>query len=341
MPIYNAADDIIRAFQAGRQMKQAREDEARAVEDRQIEKDLLKHRLAQMATEQKLQTWQRSRAAQLQNVDLMSGQPQASYPDSAIEGLRGARDLSSVMAGFPGQPGPSVPVAANQPLPLKPVTIPGFADYGVSDVQVRPQTLEQQIAARIADARLKEAMTVRPPVSVPRGGSLVDPRTGRVIAKGQPVPDTSGAADARQQRGIDAVNTRLDRADAAKQAAIKQAALVRKSAALAALEKEYRNPKIDPFSGKAAAQMGLDTLNDGKLRIHNAYLSEIGEPEVDSLPAAWSRGSKKPPEASQSKTKTLAPGSTQPVSVTTPGGVVFRFPTQQQADAFKKAAGIK
>lgn len=154
MPIYNAGEDLIRAFQAGLSERHAAEALARQAEDRQIEKELLKDRLARMRTEEKFQQWQRQRQATIQNVDLMSGQPEAQVPAAQLEGLS-ARDLSQVTAGYPGQQSEAMPVAANQPLPMAPVTVPGFADLGIADVAVRPQTLEQILAGRIADARLK------------------------------------------------------------------------------------------------------------------------------------------------------------------------------------------
>ena len=330
MPIYNAADDIIRAFQAGRQMKQTREAEARAVEDRQIEKDLLKHRLAQMATEQKFQTWQRSRAAQLQNVDLLSGQPESQVPPAQLEGMP-SQDLSQAIAGYPGQPSESVPVQANQPRSMAPVTIPGFPDMGIADVPVRPQTLEQQIAARIADARLKTQATPQRPVSVPAGGTLIDPRTGQIIARGQPKPTgltpAQAAADSRardRDRRAEDRDAAKTRADAEK---VKRLAGARKNVALATLEKEART--VRSIGAERLPPMSQEQIDAEKLRIENAYLEEIGEPAVSTLGAEW-RGGAKP-----------APAKAGPVIVTLPNGTTATFPTQWQADAFKREAGIK
>lgn len=152
------ADSMIRAFQAGRQMKLAREEMARRDEDRQLERELLKDRLARMRTEDKFQAWQRSRAAAEQNLNLLSGQPAEDAPLEAFD--------------FTTQPKPAAPqdpTGLGMPLPamqdvqtretMRPVTFPGvqIPEMGldVPAVQKRPQTLEQVLAQRISEERLK------------------------------------------------------------------------------------------------------------------------------------------------------------------------------------------
>ena len=141
------------------------------------------------------------------------------------------------------------------------------------------------------------------------------------LTPAQAAADSRARDRDRRAEDRDAAKTR---ADAEK---VKRLAGARKNVALATLEKEART--VRSIGAERLPPMSQEQIDAEKLRIENAYLEEIGEPAVSTLGAEW-RGGAKP-----------APAKAGPVIVTLPNGTTATFPTQWQADAFKREAGIK
>lgn len=159
------SEQMIRAFQAGREMRLQREQHALDESDRALNRNVLEMELRRMKDQDKIQQAQAARNEQLENIQLLKGQDESLLSDQ-IPG----RDLSSVLMGMqdapgarPAQQGPfqqhpagglvaapaaAVPVAANQPLETRTVVVPSAT--GGADISVQPQSL-QQLDQRAAD----------------------------------------------------------------------------------------------------------------------------------------------------------------------------------------------
>lgn len=171
------ADQFISGYTAGQQTKQRKQQQDWEVEDRDIEKQLLQHRMKELKIQERL----RARTAAKENLDLMQGIPEADVTPEQVEG---------------GMQGRLNMMERGEPTRLNPMEIPGIEEYGIPGVKRRPQTMEQQLAELLAQAQIKESTEVR---SVPRGGKLI--QGGRVIAEGSPVSEPLQTVTERDASG--------------------------------------------------------------------------------------------------------------------------------------------
>lgn len=151
------ASNVINAFVAGRQVRQAQmanqrqqQLDAQAEEDRRLEREGLQLRLKAMKLEEKL----RGRELALQNVNLLEGRPEADLTEGGVLPAR---------AGVPGMEPTLV-------TPRRQVTIPGVDELGVESVTVQPQSMQEILAAKAAEDRRQFMQTPRE-----IGGRLVVP----------------------------------------------------------------------------------------------------------------------------------------------------------------------
>jgi len=192
MPI---SENIINAFLAGRQLANQRVQQQQEREDRQLQQESMALQLKHLKLQDKLQ----ARELAKQNVDLLQGQPFGQISQPVQEGESGGYDLASF------QPGQGIP----QQRVIRPVTIPGVEELGVGSVDVIPQSMEQQIQARLAAKRLDALNT---PQKV--GKDEIVTLGGQTIAEGPKSDPTQSmpldrAYDAAVQRGDQASAKRI------------------------------------------------------------------------------------------------------------------------------------
>lgn len=174
------ADEFINAFLAGqqaRESKQLHEHRTRQMqyeaEDRDVETKLLRHRLSELKLTERL----KAREAAQANLQALSGMPTAQVPSSALEE---ALPPQYQGGGIEDQQGAS-------PFQMRPQTIPGIpgdllGGVDIPDIQVRPQTLEDQLAQLFAQKKIEASTQFH---NVTRGGKLL--QGDRVVAEGESV----------------------------------------------------------------------------------------------------------------------------------------------------------
>lgn len=131
------AENFIRAFQQGQQLKQQKEQSAFELADRADRRKLMTLKLKQEELEDKA----RQRQEAIQNAQLMQGQPGRNPMQAGVEAQLPATDQA-----------PVVPIEAQQ-VPHKPMQIPGA--YGSEGVTVQPQT-QQQVEQQTLRDRLNQ-----------------------------------------------------------------------------------------------------------------------------------------------------------------------------------------
>ena len=186
------AEEFINAFIAGQQARESKFDlqrkQQRALfedEDREIEKEMLQHRLKEMKIQQRLQ----ARQAAAQNLEALSGIPERDItPDMTEGGVLPAHSLIDT-----GGEQDSIQTL------LKQIEIPGIEELGIPSIKRRPMTEESQLARALAEARIKADTTLH---NVSRGGSLVT-GTGRTVATGPPVVQRPVDVFSRDANGVE------------------------------------------------------------------------------------------------------------------------------------------
>lgn len=176
------ADSFVRGALLGQQHKKGQEDIARQkrqdawdLEDRDIESKVLKHRI----TELKIADQLHARQAARENIQDLTGTPEADIPSNLAEVA--PTPQVSAPAGMSGE-------GETPAFQMKPVAIPGLNELGVPGISVRPQTMEDQLHALFAQAQIKAA-TEPYTLTAPRGGSSKRMVGGREVATatGDPV----------------------------------------------------------------------------------------------------------------------------------------------------------
>lgn len=152
--------DVAAAFIAGHQAGDAHRQHEQALEESKLQQTILKHQLDALKIQDKV----RARDMAIQNGQLTSGQPRASYAPA---------DFATEMVNSMGQ-------SAGQP-DLLPTQVPGIPEMGVSGISLPRQTLEQVIAAHEAGKLRELAMK---PLKVNEAERVILPGTGQVIAEG-------------------------------------------------------------------------------------------------------------------------------------------------------------
>lgn len=181
----NFGEVLINALEAGKESKRRKLQDAWEIEDREVEKQLLQHRLREI----KLQDSLRKRKLAIENLGMMSGTPEADIPASMAE------NADPGVGPIPGgayQPGVigTVPETIQMRRRFAPMEIPGVPEYGMPGTQMRPDTYEQsmerQLASQIAQLRTKALWE---PANIGRGAVRVLPATGEILGEGQPFPE--------------------------------------------------------------------------------------------------------------------------------------------------------
>jgi hypothetical protein len=258
MPVINAAEPIIRAFQQGLAERQQQQQFAQDREDRKLEQDVLKHRLAEM----KIQSALQMRVAQVQAAQMQSGQPRESYGPEAFD-LPPAYGPTPD-AAYPGAPGtplmPHEPGLTQDQIPeprLKPIVVAGNPEYGWPDMRVPQQTKQQGLAEAMAQRNVDARMAAeadRMKTRVLNQGDTVW-SDGKVIGRGDPKPEPQV-----QVRTVDAqgrpVTRFVPQSEAAGQSFPAQPRAASGAAASGALDPAVDGP-IDPVSRNILSQTGL------------------------------------------------------------------------------------
>jgi hypothetical protein len=175
--------DVMGAFLRGRQFAQAEAEHQQVLEENKLRTQILKHQIDGMKIEDQLRT----RALQQQNLELMTGQPEADMPRETVSQNLPARSFAGSMTGLPGGDqtvSSSLSPNAQNPTPesvtrAKPVTISGVPQLGVGDVQVRPRSLEDIVRASVATKMME-------PYDLARGAKRMI--GNQTIAEGEPYP---------------------------------------------------------------------------------------------------------------------------------------------------------
>lgn len=159
------AERFIQGFTAGQQAKQSKAElekqqrlEANAAEDRDIEKQLLQHRLRELKIGEKIQ----AREAARQNFSFLEGQPESQLNTVAQPGQQPGPDDFTAMNAV------GLPALMSRPK----VTIPGIEELGIGDTSAQPRSMEEQLAAFMAQKQI-EAQTKPWEANVAEGGTFV------------------------------------------------------------------------------------------------------------------------------------------------------------------------
>lgn len=146
------AEGIIRAFVAGRQLKQQREQQRQEQEDRALERDALTLRRRQMAFEDKVRRLQVQRGAAQEQFEALQGTPVADLTPEMTEG--------GVLPARAAAPGYDRTLTTR----MRPIDVPGDPELGIAGYSRRPETregMQQVVAARLADERRQLLQTPR------------------------------------------------------------------------------------------------------------------------------------------------------------------------------------
>lgn len=133
---------FIDSYAAGQQARTHKRLEQNAEEDRDIEKQLLQHRLRELKISEKI----RAREAAKNNYDMQQGTPEADLPRKAS---------SSPGMEIPGGisiPPISVPNAGAHER-MAPVNVPGIEEWGIPGVSRRPQSMEEVLQELLTQKR--------------------------------------------------------------------------------------------------------------------------------------------------------------------------------------------
>lgn len=325
MPVVNAADSMIRAYQTGLMERRAEEDQAAEQERKKIEMDLLKHRIQQMKLEERIKAWDMNVKGAEAQAKSFEGLPEAQMAQEGMLQGTPATDLSQVVAGMmPAAPGqmtgqpvaPATPppaalsaVQANQPLAPRPIMAPGFQDaaagINVPSIALRPKSREQLEADARSAAALK-AETEGTTLSYGQKRYV----GGKLVAEGG--VDPMDAETARHNKEME----RIQRMDTANKAAESKGAItaaIRQRAAevlynnLITAETAFApDPKVqadyeetvqmwemsDPKTRGAAptppkTRMPVAQLQARKLSAINAYRASLQLPKLSAVPPDW------------------------------------------------------
>lgn len=167
------AQGMIQAFAQGQQAARNQRLNAQEIEDRDIEKKLLAHRLRELKLTDELN----KRKMALENLQMVSGQRQNEIPSNMLEPLTPQQlegDKSSGMIAT--MPETIQPAERN----IKRMDIPGSDELGIPGVSLRPDTMEQQLADLAAKSQIQEMYKAH---SVGAGGLWMG---GRLVAPGRP-----------------------------------------------------------------------------------------------------------------------------------------------------------
>jgi hypothetical protein len=143
-------------------------------EDRDIEKQLLQHRLRELKIAEKVQ----ARQLAAQNFEFMSGISEKDVPESARE-MRPYQEDPEALASVPG----SIPSGSFESTGIKEMELPGVEEFGIPPVRRRPQTMEEQLANQLIQLRQKALVT---PQRLSQGMVATLPLTGEVLGRGEP-----------------------------------------------------------------------------------------------------------------------------------------------------------
>lgn len=148
-------------------------------EDREIEKQLLQHRLRELKIQERVQ----ARQAAAQNLDFMSGIDENEIPESMTElkpyGGSERRVDPNALASIPG----SITPGDYDQRTIREIELPGIEEFGVPSVKRRPETLQQQLANQFIRLRMQALGTPR---ELSAGETAVLPLTGEVLGRGEP-----------------------------------------------------------------------------------------------------------------------------------------------------------
>ena len=220
------AEEFINAYLAGQSAKENKQvhqqrqfDLQRQTEDRDIERQLLKHRITELKLQERLQ----ARSAASQNLTALQGQSASDLPSAQVEEAPPPPYQGGDLASQTGAPG----------FRPKPVQIPGIppellGGVGVPDISVRPDTKESQLADLLAQVKIK---MMGETVTTPRGGVTTNKGTGDVIATGQPISEPLVAVTTRDAKGRESTRW-VTREEAAKTTATKERLPQRASTAI-------------------------------------------------------------------------------------------------------------
>lgn len=136
----NFTEDFIDAYSRGQEARTKKRLEENAQEDRDIEKQLLQHRLKAIKINEKVL----ARKGAMENADLMEGQPEANFP---WDGQQQRQAPSALGPGFG-----TMEVPKRGP---SPVNIPGIEELGVPGTTAQPRSLEEVLRQLSMEVRTK------------------------------------------------------------------------------------------------------------------------------------------------------------------------------------------
>lgn len=158
------ADKFIEGYSAGQQAKQQKLDtqkserlEQFAQEDRDIEKQLLQHRLRELKIGEKI----KAREAARENYGFLEGRPESELFTPSETGTAEPGSVTQMNAA-------GVPSTGMR----KSVTIPGIEELGIGAQTGQPLSMEEQLQALFAQKTI-EAQTKPWEANVPEGGTFV------------------------------------------------------------------------------------------------------------------------------------------------------------------------
>lgn len=153
---------FVQGIESAQRIRKTKRQEAYEVEDRDIQKDLLQHRLRELKLQDKL----RARAAAVQNLEMQSGMAQNQVPGSMLEELTPQQLEGDKGPGMIATMPQTIKPAERQ---MRPVQIPGIEEMGIPGFERRPQTMEQILAELGARKQAEESSKV---YNIARGGML-------------------------------------------------------------------------------------------------------------------------------------------------------------------------
>lgn len=137
--------DVVAAFLQGQQARQANDAHQQQLEENKLRTMVLKHQIDGL----KIQDAISARELAKQNLDLLQGQPEADLPTMPAPHAPNEPPTQQGVTPQAGSPLGISPVSMTQ---RAPVNIPGVEGLGIPGVSVRPQSLEEGIRAKIAEA---------------------------------------------------------------------------------------------------------------------------------------------------------------------------------------------
>lgn len=296
--LQNPAEDFIRAFTAGRQMKLHEEQLAREAEERKLRQDLLKHQLQSAKVEDAIRehTLKWSNAGDL--LKMMSGQPESelgSLPGTQFNPVE--QDPTVGLGAAMGGPAPDRgPRPGWVPKVRQPVVFPASQELGLPGGQIMPRSQEETLQSAMMAKRMDAAAKAYEPYTLAPGA--VRGIGGQTIQQAPLNTTAQDAAKARNEASIAAADRRAAEREAARirqekakeDAAakkVKDQALAAKTLGLRKLEEMRRTTKIVAGEKQDNPLQDPETFNNAKLELENAYRLAIGEPPLAELPIEW------------------------------------------------------